>query len=190
MKLPSLGFALALVLALPTSALADAEGAPPIAKPADDYNRVVQKLYAKESLQDFIFKVDHLVDATENGGTVIQAETSGGLAMNATIQTTKEATLYYFSVSRAGGEFHYSDAVKLIALYADRCGLPHPCNVTSGEHDVYYAQWLFKPSDMKKLKKFMGEMRARSRAGTDPLQALEVAVQRELGARAASQKVD
>jgi hypothetical protein len=120
----------------------------------------------------------------------MQADTRSGLAMDATIQKTKEVILYYFSVSRAGAEFHYSDAVKFIALYADRCGLPHPCNVTSGEHDVYYAQWLFKPSDFKKMKKFMGEVRLQSRAENDPLRALGIALHRELDARAAAQKVD
>ncbi len=117
----------------------------------------------------------------------MHSETRQGLTMDATVQKTKEVHLYYFSLSRGGAEFHYSEAVKLIALYADRFGLPHPCNVTSGEHDIYYAQWLIKPSDAKKMKKFMMEVRTQSRAEKNPLKAFQVAIQRELAARAASQ---
>jgi len=196
MKLMSIGFGLAVLWLVPTAAFAQAEGTeatPAPAKPEEkDYSRVLAKLFSKEALQEFIFKADHLADAIEQsgGGTVMHAETSTGLGMDATIQKTKEATLYYFSVSRGGAELHYSDAVKLVALFTDRCGLPHPCNVASGEHDIYYAQWLFKPSDMKKMKKFMIEDRTRSRAEKDPVRAINLAVQRELGARAASQKSD
>ena len=196
MKLMSIGFGLAALLILPAAAFAQAERTettPAPAKPLEeDYSHVLAKLFSRKALQEFIFKADHLVDAIEQsgGGTVMHAETSTGLAMDATIQKTKEATLYYFSVSRGGGELHYSDAVKLVALYTDRCGLPHPCNVTSGEQDIYYAQWLFKPSDMKKMTKLMAEARTRSRAEKDPLRAIALAVQRELDARAAARNPD
>ena len=184
---------LASVLAMPALIFAQDETAPAPTKAAEEsYSQVIAKLYSKQSLAEFIFKVDHLVDAIEEngGGTVMHAETRFGLSMDATIQKTKEATLYYFSLSRGGAELHYSDAVKLIALYTDRCGLPHPSNVTSGEHDIYYTQWLFKPSDLKKVKKFMTEARARSRAQKDPIEAFAVAVQTELNARAAAKSAE
>lgn len=193
MKLISIALGLAALLALPALVSAEAETTSAPAKPAgESYSQTIARLYSKEPLRELIFKMDRLIDAIEQsgGGTVMHAETNTGLAMDATIQNTKEATLYYFSLSRGGAEFHYSDAVKLVALYADRCGLPHPCNVTSGENDIYYSQWLFKPSDVKKMKKFMTEARARSRAETDSLKAFGLAVQRELDARAASQKSD
>ncbi len=171
-----------------------AQPAAATAAPApQDYGAAIAKLYSAEGIQDFIAKSDQLVDAvdSESGVSgVAHLDTKSGLRMDATSQKTEEAILYYYSLSRGGAELHYSEAVKLIALFADRFGLPHPVNVTSGENDIYYAQWLFKPSDMKKLRKLMLQVREKSRAEKNPLKAFALAVQRELDSRAAAHPAD
>lgn len=159
--------------------------------PVADYRSFVARLFSKPALAEFLTKADALIDAAdpvEGDGRAAQMETSAGIMVDFSLIQSELATMYSLTLSRQGQEFHYSDAVKLAALFGDRAGLSHPIVVTEGEKPVYYCQWLIKPTDWKKYRKLMLEARADSRKVKDPFAALETAVNRELDARAAPRK--
>ena len=91
--------------------------------------------------------------------------------------------MYYFVFSRNGQDLRYDDATRMIALFCDRVGLPHPVTVREGEKPVFTAQWLIKPSEWKAMSKMIQKTRVQNRAEKDPQQALKSAIMRELAAR-------
>lgn len=149
------------------------------------------KVFNPEALTDFVKVSDALidqVDPAEGNGQALNAETKSGLSLQFSTIKNELATMYYFSVSRKGEELHYSEAVKLAALFGDRVGLTHPIIVKEGEKPIFYCEWLIKPKEWKKYRKSMLEQRAKNRQITDVVAAFNLAVQRELSARSASPK--
>ncbi|HTQ32223.1 MAG TPA: hypothetical protein VMI53_13510 [Opitutaceae bacterium] len=165
--------------------------APPPA--ADDYAAFAAQMTSAANLDDCIARMDQLIDAGEQppasrtGLNMVAADTKNGFHMEFCVVSTKSAIIYYLVFSRKGLDLTFSDATKMIALFCDRAGLPHPIIITEGEKPVFYAQWLIKPSDWKDLRKMMLKVRAENRAEKDPQKAFVTAVVRELNARQAAQ---
>lgn len=180
-----------LATAEPASAAAPASATPAPATPSAPlaYPDFLKQLITREAMAEFAAAADAAVDAAEKPDSrdVLPGPQSGetrlGLRVEVGSVVAKEATLYYVSVSRKGEELRFSDGAKLVAFVADRAGLPHPVNVTEGEKPVFYAQWLFKPSDWKSDRKIMLDLRAQNRAEKDALKAFALAVSREIEAR-------
>ena len=160
---------------------------------AKAYQTFLTQLIAPENVADCIAKMDALIDEQERnsaGNTqpapAISADTKIGLHMEYTVIRTPEASMYYFIFSRNGLDLTYADATRMIALFGDRVGLPHPIAIREGEKPVFYAQWLIKPSEWKAMSKMIQKTRVQNRAEKDPQRALSNAILRELNARQSS----
>ena len=163
--------------------------------PADDYPAFVAKMTSPENLSDCIAAMDKLIDAgerpaasPEGGPNVVAADTKNGFHMEFSVASSREAIIYYLVFSRKGLELNFSDATKMIALFGDRAGLPHPIIITEAEKPVFYAQWLIKASEWKEMRKMMLKVRAENRAERNPQRVFVIAVLRELNARQAAQQ--
>jgi hypothetical protein len=184
-------FALALLFA--SVCAADPE-APPTQAPAagGTYQQFIDQLVTPENLTDCISKMDGLIDAaehlsevSESGSQGLDAETKIGLHLSFRIVRNDAAVVYYLVASRNGQELSFNDAAKIIALFCDRAGLPHPVAITEGEKPVFYAEWLIKHSDWKSMKKMMLKVRAENRSEKDPRKVFVIAIIRETNAREA-----
>ena len=163
--------------------------------PAEAYRAFVESIYTRPNLTDFAQKSDSLIDAGEKaseegrpGRNVVSSDTAAGFHLDFAIIKSPEAILYYASISRNGEPLRYAEAATMMSLFCDRIGLPHPVDLREGEKPIFHAQWLIKPSDWKVLRKKMLEVRTANRAIDDIGQALELAVGREMDARAAAKK--
>jgi hypothetical protein len=177
-----------LAVALPAADPAGASAPPASASAKLSYEDFIKQAFSAPQLDDFIAWSDRLVNEDEAPGGRDLAGIRGfttklGLRLEFGRIMSKEAIIVDATLSRGGDELKYSDAVKLIALFADRAGLPHPIDVREGERPVFHAQWLIKPGDWKKIHEMMLKRRDESRQMKDPVQALAVAVSRELEAR-------
>jgi hypothetical protein len=157
------------------------------------YQQFIDHLVTPENLTDCIVRMDGLIDEEEHLAAVSQgapqaldAETKIGLRFSFRIVIGQEVIVYYLVFSRNGLELSFTDATKLIALFCDRAGLPHPVAITEGEKPVFYAEWLIKHSDWKAMKKMMAKVRAENRSEKDPQKAFLVAINREINAREAA----
>jgi hypothetical protein len=158
----------------------------------EDYGKFIESVMTREALAECISQMDHLVDAGEHGVVddqpdpgMVETFTRQGLHFEFSVTNIeKEAIVYYLTISRGGKELKYSEATIFAALFADRAGLPHPINITEGDKPVFYAQWLIKPSTWKSMYKMMLKVRTENRSEKDPLQAVTLAVGREMDARA------
>jgi len=154
-------------------------------------------MVSPENLKDCISKIDGLIDEEEHLAEISQgvpqsldAETKLGLHFSFRIIIGKDAVLYYLVVSRNGQELAFADGARLVALFCDRAGLPHPVAITEGEKPVFYAEWPIKHSDWKSMKKMMAKVRIENRSEKDPQQAFVIAVNREIAARQAAPPAD
>jgi hypothetical protein len=171
------------------SAAAEKSAAPAIPPAQMDYRTYIAALLTPHSVTELVQVMDRLVDDAEQAGAsgnapiAASAETSLGLQMQYRVVESKEAVMVSFVLSRGGLELKISDAVKIVALFADRAGLLHPVDVREGEKPVFYAQWLIKASEWKDIRKGMLNLRARNRAEKDLIKAFVIAVTREQDAR-------
>jgi len=163
---------------------------PPSPEAIKAYQAFIDQLITPENVADCIAKMDALIDEQERssaGNTqpapAVGADTKIGLHMEYTVLRTAEASMFYFVFSRNGKDLKYDDATRMIALFCDRVGLPHPITVREGEKPVFTAQWLIKPSEWKAMSKMIQKTRVQNRAEKDPQQALSNAIRRELNAR-------
>jgi len=189
---------LLLVLLAPALFAADALNArtSQAAEAQENYSQAMAALLTREALADCIATLDKLITDGEHGVMddqpdpgMVEANTKLGLHFEFSASVIKkEATIYYLTLSRSGRDFTYSDAMKFAALFADRAALPHPISMTEGDKQIFYAQWLIKPSQWKSTRKKMLKYRVVNRAETDPLRALGLAINRELDARSAVQQ--
>lgn len=181
-------FALVLVFAA-TSMLAAESSSQPAAPAPDPYAQFLARLFTRESIGELASVADAVIDAIDRPDAPAHlpgprsADTKTGVHLEFGCVPAQEATLYYISLSRNGDPLRYSDAVRLMAFFTDRAGLPHPITVKEGERPVFFAEWVFKPSDWKKERKLMLKLREQNRAEKDPLRAFAIAVSRELEAR-------
>jgi hypothetical protein len=188
------------VLALLFSSLwaADPMAAQPLAPAAGDaYQKFIDQLVTPENLTDCIAMMDALIDQEEHLATIsqgtpqgIDADTKLGLHFSFHIVIGTEAVIYYLVVSRNGQELTFADGAKLVALFCDRAGLPHPVAITEGEKPVFYAEWLIKRSDWKAMKKMIAKIRTANRSEKNPQQAFVTAINREVAARQAAPPSD
>lgn len=160
-----------------------------------DYQTFSQQMVTVDNLADCISKMDELVDISErpvmsgdDAPRWIGADTKNGFHLAYCVAKADEAVIYDFAISRNGQEFGFSDAAKIIALFGDRVGLPHPIIMTAGENSSIHGRWLIKPKEWKSLKKKMMKVRAENRAEKNPVRSFEIAVLRELDAREAAQR--
>ena len=141
---PSL-FVLALLFA--SMCVADPEAAQPQTPAAGSpYQQFIDQMVTPENLTDCISKMDGLIDEEEHLSEISQgspqgldAETKLGLHLSFRIVSNKAAVIYYLVLSRNGQELSFTDGTKLVALFCDRAGLPHPVVMTDGEKPIYYA---------------------------------------------------
>jgi hypothetical protein len=167
---------------------------PAPAQPKENYDDFLAECRNMTNVVNCIQLMDRLVDEGEHGLVddqpdpgMIDGTTKFGLHIEFSTTDVKEAIIYYLKISRDGKELRYDDATKFVALFTDRAGLPHPVEVTEGDHSIFYSQWLIKPSSWKSMHKKMAEVRQRNRAEKDPAKALILAVEREVEARSRSQ---
>jgi hypothetical protein len=173
---------------------ADRAAAQPQAPAAGEtYQQFIDQLVTPENLTDCITKMDGLIDEEERLAAIAQgipqgldADTKIGLHFSFRIVISNEAVAYYLVVSRNGQELTFADGAKLVALFCDRAGLPHPVAITEGEKPVFYAEWLIKHSDWKAMKKMMAKVRAENRSEKDSQKAFLIAINREINAREAA----
>jgi len=169
---------------------------PPATEAAKVYQAFIAQLITAENVADCVAKMDALIDEQERasvGNTQpaqpVIADTKLGLHMEYTVIQSTEACMYYFIFSRKGQEeLTFADATRMIALFGDRVGLPHPIIIREGEKPVFYAQWLIKPSEWKAMSKMIQKTRVQNRAEKDPQRALSNAILRELNARQSSRE--
>ena len=170
---------------------------PPAPAAGDAYQKFIDQLVTPEHLTDCIARMDALIDQEEHLATLAQgtpqgidADTKLGLHFSFHIVIGSEAVIYYLVVSRNGQELTFADGAKLVALFCDRAGLPHPVAITEGEKPVFYAEWLIKHSDWKAMKKMIAKIRAENRSEKNPQQAFVIAINREVSARQAAPPSD
>ena len=185
---------LALLIASPCAAAGPQAAQTQAPSPAaDDYSAFVAQMVSPENLAECIGQMDKLIDAgdgsaeTPKGGPVA-VDTKNGFHLEFSVMGSKQFVMYYLVFSREGRELKFSDAAKMIALFGDRAGLPHPIIITEGEKPVFYAQWLIKPSEWKEMRRMILKVRTENRAEKDPQKAFATAVIRELKARQAAQR--
>ena len=182
-----------LALFFSSACAADPEAAPTQAPAAGaTYQQFIDQLVTPENLTDCISRMDGLIDAaehlsevSESGSQGLDAETKVGLHLSFRIVRNDAAVVYYLVASRNGQELSFNDAAKIIALFCDRAGLPHPVAITEGEKPVFYAEWPIQHSDWKSMKKMMVKVRAENRSIKDPQKAFAIAIIRETNAREA-----
>jgi hypothetical protein len=181
---------LALTLGLGAAPFRLAAEPPPSPAAEKEYRAFIAQLLTPENVADCIARMDAIIDEQEKtsaGNTqpapAVGGDTKLGLHMEYTVMRTPEASMYYFVFSRNGQDLRYDDATRMIALFCDRVGLPHPVTVREGEKPVFTAQWLIKPSEWKAMSKMIQKTRVQNRAEKDPQQALKSAIMRELAAR-------
>lgn len=174
--------------------VAQPQASPP-APAANDYAAFVANMISPENLADSIARMDELIDAGERPAaspqdtpSPVAVDTKMGLHMEFCVASTRGAVIYYLTFSRKGLELKFSDATRMIALFGDRAGLPHPIIITEGENSLFYARWFIKPSEWKEMRKMMLKVRAENRSEKDPQKAFVIAVLRELNAREAAQR--
>ncbi len=152
------------------------------------YVQFATLLASKPALADLIARSDALitaVDGPEGSGQTLGLDTACGVHLEFSVLHGSEAILYYLRISRNGAELHYSEAVKIASLFADRAALGHPIDVTEGERPLFHCQWFYNPSGWKKTRKNMLAIREKVRAAKiDPQQAFSVAIEEEMRARA------
>jgi hypothetical protein len=161
------------------------------------YQQFIDQLVTPENLTDCIARMDALIDQEEQLATISQgvppgvdADTKLGLHFSFRIAISTQAIVYYLVVSRNGQELTFADGAKLVALFCDRAGLPHPVAITEGEKPVFYAEWLIKYSEWKAMKKMMAKVRTKNRSERNPQQAFIIAIDREIAARQAAPPSD
>lgn len=191
----SITFVAATAWAAEPATPAAASPAPAAQTPAEAYRAFVESIYTRPNLTDFAQKSDALIDAGEKaseegrpGRNVVSSDTNAGFHLEFAIIKSPEAILYYASISRNGEPLRYAEAATVMSLFCDRIGLPHPVDLREGEKPIFHAQWLINPKEWKALRKKMLEVRAANRAIADIGQALELAVGREMDARAAAKR--
>jgi hypothetical protein len=180
-----------LALFFSSAGAADPEAAPTQPPAAGvTYQQFIDQMVMPENLTDCISKMDGIIDAAEHMSEVskgsspgLDVETKIGLHLSFRIIKNEDAIIYYLVTSRNGQELSFNDAAKLIALFCDRAGLPHPVAITEGEKPVFYAEWLIQPSDWKSMKKMMAKVRAENRSEKNPQKAFALAIIRENNAR-------
>jgi hypothetical protein len=185
-------FILALLFA--SACAADPQAAQPPAPAAGNaYQQFIDQLVTPENLTDCISKMDGLIDEEEHLAAISQdipqgldAETKIGLHFSFRMAIGNEAVIYYLVVSRNGQELTFADGAKVVALFCDRAGLPHPVAITEGEKPVFYAEWLIKHSEWKAMKKMMAKVRTENRSEKNPQKAFVIAINREIAARQAA----
>lgn len=188
--------------ATPSSAALGSPGAPagapsgPVAagsatrpKPVN-YQEFIAAAIRPENVADCVQVMDRVIDQAEaeevKGAPVIaKGETSLGLQFEFRRLESKEAVAHRLVFSRGGDPMPFADAVKFIALFADRAGLLHPVDVREGERPIFYAQWLIKATEWKTIRPKMMALRAANRAEKDLAKAFTIAVTREVDAREA-----
>lgn len=171
------------------SQAADAPVSAPSLSPAEGYRVFAAQMVSPENLAEFVAKSDALIDQGEDtqagsGRNVVRTDTKNGFHLEFSVLTTSEAIMYYAVISRGGELLKYPEATTMLSLFCDRIGLTHPIHITEGERPIFYAQWLIKPKEWKSLRKKMLEVRKANRAEKDLIKALNVAVDREMTARA------
>ncbi len=182
-------FILAAAAAVVAAPQTTTEGPQPI---KEDYNKFIENQMAPAAIDECIKLMDRLIDEGEHGVVddqpkpgMLEIATKQGLHIEFSVTNIqKEAIIYYMTVSRNGKELKYSEATSFAALLADRAGLTHPITITEGDKPIFYAQWLIKPSDWKKMRKMMVKVRAANRSEKDPLRAFNSAIANEMDARA------
>jgi hypothetical protein len=187
-------FVLALLFASVCAADPEpAQAQVPAPAAGDAYQQFLNQLVTPENLADCISRMDGIIDEDERLTEIAQGVPQGldvstklGLHLSFRIINNKAAVIYYLVISRNGLELGFTDAAKLIALFCDRAGLPHPVAITEGEKPVFYAEWLIKRSDWKDMKKMMAKVRAENRSEKDPQRAFVTAIIRETNAREAA----
>jgi hypothetical protein len=189
-------FVLALLFA--SACAADPQAAQPQAPAAGNaYQQFIDQMLTPENLTDCISKMDGIVDGEEHLAATSQgspqgldADTRIGLHFSFRIAISNEAVIYYLVVSRNGQELTFADGAKLVALFCDRAGLPHPVAISEGEKPVFYARWLIKHSDWKAMKKMMAKVRTENRSEKNLQRAFIIAINREIAAREAAPPSD
>jgi hypothetical protein len=164
------------------------------AETKDDYALFIATAITPENVVDCISAMDQVIDEGEQGlinkeahPGMLEAATKLGLHIEFSASELKEAIIFYLKISRPGKELKFNDAAKFAALFSDRAGLPHPISLSEGDKSVFFAQWLFRPSDWKKNRKLMVQVRAANRGEKDPIKAFALAINRELDARSNAQ---
>jgi hypothetical protein len=184
-------FVLALLFAaLCTADRGFAQAQPPAPAAGGTYQQFIDQLVTPENLTDCIARMDALIDQEEHLAAIsqgipqgIDADTKLGLHFSFHIVIGTDAVIYYLVVSRNGQALTFADGAKLVALFCDRAGLPHPVAITEGEKPVFYAEWLIKHSDWKAMKKMMAKVRTENRSEKNPQNAFIIAINREIAAR-------
>lgn len=168
-----------------------AADAPAPGQPRDDYAAFLAQCVKKENVAECIALMDRLIIDGEHGLVdnepdqgLVDGTTSFGLRIEFSTTETKEVILYYLRISRGGKDMRYADAINFVALFTDRAGLPHPVEVVEGDHSVFYAQWLIKPSDWKDFHKMIVKVRAENHTEKDLEKVFVNAIGREVNARA------
>jgi hypothetical protein len=187
-------FVLALLFASVCAADPEpAQAQTPVPAAGGAYQQFIDQVVAPENLTDCIARMDSLIDEEEHLSAISQGATQGldaetrlGVHMAFRIVNNKVVVVYYLVVSCNGHDLVFSDATKLIALFCDRAGLPHPVAVMEGEKPVFYAEWLIKRSDWKAMQKMMAKVRAENRSEKDPQKAFIAGINREITAREAA----
>ncbi len=154
----------------------------------DDYAAFIRALISRAHVTDLVVLMDRLIDDAEaqqaNNLPMRAVGTSRlGIALELRVVESEQAILYQLTLSRGGRALRYDDAVKIAALFVERCGLTHPLSLKEGERPVFYSQWLFKPEDWKAVREVMLETRRQNRAQRDLLKVFATAITRELNAR-------
>jgi hypothetical protein len=154
----------------------------------DDYAAFIRALISRAHVTDLVAVMDRLIEEAEaqqeNNLPMRAVGTSRlGIALELRVVESEQAILYQLTLSRGGRALRYDDAVKIAALFVERCGLTHPLSLKEGERPVFYSQWLFKPDDWKAVREVMLESRRQNRAQRDLLKVFATAITRELNAR-------
>jgi hypothetical protein len=154
------------------------------------YQEFITAAIRPENVAECVQVMDRVIDQAEaeeaKGAPVLaKGETSLGLQFEFRRLESKEAVAHRLVFSRGGEPMPFSDAVKFIALFADRAGLLHPVDVREGERPIFYAQWLIKATEWKTIRPKMLALRTANRAEKDLAKAFTVAVTREVDAREA-----
>jgi hypothetical protein len=166
-----------------------------VAQANKEYAEFLAKVVTPENVADLVATMDRLVDEGEHGLVdkqpdlgLVDATTKAGLRIEFSTTDAKQAIIYYLRISRGGAALHYDDATKFAALFTDRAGLPHPLDITEGDKSTFSVRWLIKPTEWKKFLKKMKSERTENRAEKNLGKVFIQAVEREVEARAATQR--